>query len=139
MVFFAFHHYLASKFRPSFSKFLRNLIMISICEKVKLQQLRKAKYATLASLLHIFKKKVAKKTQGGEVQPKCDVPHSKFCCAPLPFFCNSIIAPLYHMSIRYYYSKQQENNIQKRQLYYYTQSIIIPLSCQHGLLVPKYL
>ena len=88
--------------------------MISICEKVKLQQLRKAKYATLASLLHIFKKKVAKKTQGGEVQPKCDVPNSKFCCAPLPFFCNSIIAPLYHMSIRYYYSKQQENNIQKR-------------------------
>ena len=28
--------------------------MISICEKVRLQQLRKAKYLLLASVLHIF-------------------------------------------------------------------------------------
>ena len=49
--------------------------MISICEKVKLKQLRKAEYSILASLLHIFQNKVTKKTQGGEVQPKCDVLH----------------------------------------------------------------
>ena len=30
--------------------------MIAICEKVRLQQLRKAKYSMLASILHIFKK-----------------------------------------------------------------------------------
>ena len=42
------------KFRISFTKFLRNLIMISICEKVRLQQLRKTKCSTLASILHIF-------------------------------------------------------------------------------------
>ena len=41
------------KFRPFLTKFLRNLI-ISICEKVRLQQLRKAKYSILASILHIF-------------------------------------------------------------------------------------
>ena len=39
----------------SFTKFLRNLIMISICEGGRLQQLRKAKYSILASsILHIF-------------------------------------------------------------------------------------
>ena len=42
------------KFRLSFTKSLRNLIMISICEKVKLQQARKAKYSILASILNIF-------------------------------------------------------------------------------------
>ena len=42
------------KFRISFTKFLRNLIMISICEKVRLQQLRKTKCSTLASILRIF-------------------------------------------------------------------------------------
>ena len=30
--------------------------MISICEKVRLQQLRKAKYSILASISHIFQK-----------------------------------------------------------------------------------
>ena len=30
--------------------------MISVCEKVRLQQLRKAKYSILASILQIFKK-----------------------------------------------------------------------------------
>ena len=30
--------------------------MITICEKLRLQQLRKAKYSILASILHIFEK-----------------------------------------------------------------------------------
>ena len=30
--------------------------MISVCEKVRLQQLRMAKYSILASILHIFEK-----------------------------------------------------------------------------------
>ena len=42
------------KFRPSFTKLLRNLIIIFICEKTRLQQLRKIKYSILASILHIF-------------------------------------------------------------------------------------
>ena len=41
------------KFRPSFTKFWRNL-MISIFTKVRLEQLRKAKYSILASILLIF-------------------------------------------------------------------------------------
>ena len=32
--------------------------MISVCEKVRLQQLRMAKYSILASILHIFEKKI---------------------------------------------------------------------------------
>ena len=35
-------------------KIFGNLIMFSICEKVRLQQLRKAKYSILASISHIF-------------------------------------------------------------------------------------
>ena len=46
------------KFRPSFTQFFRNL-MISICEKVRLQQLKKAKYSILALILHIFEKKMS--------------------------------------------------------------------------------
>ena len=42
------------KFRPSFTKLLRNLTIISICGKTRLQQLRKIKYSILASVLHIF-------------------------------------------------------------------------------------
>ena len=33
--------------------------MISICEKVRLQQLKKAKYSILALILHIFEKKMS--------------------------------------------------------------------------------
>ena len=43
-------------FRSSLAKILSNLIMISICEKVWLQQLTKAKYSILESILHIFQK-----------------------------------------------------------------------------------
>ena len=32
--------------------------MISICERVRLQLLRKATYSILASILHIFQKKI---------------------------------------------------------------------------------
>ena len=43
------HQAIWQKFRSSFTKFLWNL-MISICEKVRLQQLRMAKYSILASI-----------------------------------------------------------------------------------------
>ena len=42
------------KFRSSFTKSLTNLIMSSICEKMRLQQLRKAKYSILAPILHLI-------------------------------------------------------------------------------------
>ena len=48
------HKSIWQKFRPSFTNFLRNLIMISICEKMRLQLLRKAKYSILASIFHIY-------------------------------------------------------------------------------------
>ena len=35
---------------------MSNLIITAICEKVRLQKLRKAKYSILASILHIFQK-----------------------------------------------------------------------------------
>ena len=50
------HRAIWLKFRPSFTKFLRNLIMISIWEKVRIQQFRKAKYSLLASVLHIVQR-----------------------------------------------------------------------------------
>ena len=44
------------KFWPSFTKLLRNLMMISIFEKMRLQQLRKIRYSTLPSIVLIFQK-----------------------------------------------------------------------------------
>ena len=48
------HKVIWLKFRPSFSKCLRNLITIFIWEKVRLQKLRKPKYSILATILHIY-------------------------------------------------------------------------------------
>ena len=48
------HKAIWQKFRFSYAKMLRNLIMIFICEKVRLQQVGKSKYSILASMVHIF-------------------------------------------------------------------------------------
>ena len=40
--------------QSSFTKFLRNLIVIFICEKSEVRTIAKAKYSILASILHIF-------------------------------------------------------------------------------------
>ena len=45
------HKAIWPNFRSSFTKFLRNLIMISICERVSLQQLRKTKHSASISLI----------------------------------------------------------------------------------------